>query len=66
MDITKCSGSNCPLKDTCFRYTAKASDFRQSYFTELPYDFEKQECSVYWGIKSEAVIKQLEEIFGEG
>ena len=48
MDITMCSGKNCPLSTTCYRYTAKANEFRQSYFIETPYNKEKQECEHYW------------------
>jgi len=29
-DITMCSGQECPKKDTCFRYLAKPSEYRQS------------------------------------
>lgn len=63
MDITKCKGINCPLKESCFRYTAKAGEFQQSYFTEVPYDKETGTCPTYWGVSEEAVIKQLEQIF---
>ena len=43
-DITMCEGKDCPLKETCYRYTAKPSEFRQSYFINSPYDKEKGEC----------------------
>jgi len=32
VDITKCSDEECPMKETCYRYTAKANEYRQSYF----------------------------------
>jgi len=44
-DISKCTGGDCPLKETCFRYLAKPS-FRQSYFAEPPYT--DQGCEHYW------------------
>jgi hypothetical protein len=47
-DITLCSGLNCPLKDTCYRYTAKADEYWQSYFEVPPYD---DECEYYWPFK---------------
>jgi len=47
-DITMCNGGDCPLKETCYRYKAKPSEFWQSYFTEIPYDEEKKECDHYW------------------
>ena len=39
MDITKCSGEGCILKDKCFRYLVKA-DIVQSYFSEIPSKIE--------------------------
>jgi len=30
-DITKCDNKTCPLKDTCYRFTAEANQFRQAY-----------------------------------
>lgn len=30
-DISKCNGVNCPLRDECYRFTAPASEYRQSY-----------------------------------
>ena len=51
MDGTMCSGKNCPLSNTCYRFTAKANKFRQSYFVEPPYNKELNECDHYWGIK---------------
>ena len=51
-DITKCDGTKgnktCPLKDTCYRHTAKPNEFWQSYFVEIPLDFEKNVCQYYW------------------
>ena len=34
-DISMCKGTNCPLKETCYRHKATPSDW-QSYFTEPP------------------------------
>jgi hypothetical protein len=34
-DITMCSGEKCPLKQICYRYTAKPSDY-QAYFAKPP------------------------------
>ena len=49
-DITKCEGRQCELKDTCYRYTSKASEFRQSYFTSPPLYINKigeHQCEYY-------------------
>jgi hypothetical protein len=47
-DITKCNPKNCPLKETCYRFTAPVDDMWQSYFVEVPYDKEKKECKYYY------------------
>ena len=46
-DITMCSGLNCPKKESCHRYMANKS-FWQSYFTEVPYNKELDDCEYYW------------------
>ena len=35
-DITMCKGLECPVKEKCFRFTAKANEYRQSYFVGIP------------------------------
>ena len=49
-DITMCEGNNCPLKETCKRYLSLVNQYSQSYYMEIPYDFEKEECDQYWKI----------------
>lgn len=46
-DITKCEDKDCPMKESCYRFTAKAKDFWQSYFMESPR--KGNECDMYWG-----------------
>jgi len=36
MDITMCKANDCPIKDKCKRYTAKAG-LMQSYFLDTPF-----------------------------
>jgi len=48
MDITKCANEDCLLKASCFRYTATACEFRQSYSDYKPVDGE---CEYYWDNK---------------
>lgn len=36
-DISKCVGTDCPLKNRCLRYTAPSSDFNQSYLLSVPF-----------------------------
>ena len=47
-DITKCEGKDCPLKEKCYRFTAKANEYGQSYFTETPYNKETKTCEYLW------------------
>jgi hypothetical protein len=48
-DITKCSGANCDLKMTCYRYTAPEGTW-QSYFMNPP--IKDGECEYYWNTKT--------------
>jgi hypothetical protein len=50
-DITKCEGTECPLKETCYRFNATDNEFRQSYFVEVPYKKDKNKCNYYWETK---------------
>ena len=47
-DITKCEGKYCPLKETCYRFTAKDNEYGQSYFIETPYNKETKTCEYLW------------------
>ena len=53
-DICMCKGSigatDCPFKEKCYRYTAKA-DLYQSYFIKLPLINGK--CDFYWSMDGE-------------
>jgi hypothetical protein len=59
-DITMCPGTNCPYKETCYRYTAKPDEYWQSYFMEAP--IKDGKCDMYWGDNAEMIFKQLKEI----
>jgi len=45
-DITKCVGTDCLIKETCYRFTAKADKFMQSYFTIPP--IKDGKCDMFW------------------
>lgn len=47
-DITMCKGNDCPLKESCYRYTAIADELAQSYFMNPPYKEEENKCDHYW------------------
>lgn len=57
-DITMCKGYSCPMKDTCYRFTAKPNPNRQSYFSSVGYKIVKAKpvCEHYSPI--EAVKKR--------
>lgn len=50
-DITMCNGEDCPIKDTCYRFKAKASSY-QSFFSGQPYEVdlggEFTGCNYHW------------------
>ena len=46
-DITMCKGEDCPMKETCYRFTANANEFMQSYFMNAPIKEDKT-CDHYW------------------
>lgn len=48
-DITMCDGKGCELKNTCYRFKAKANKYRQAYFAETP--IKNNKCDQYWKIK---------------
>ena len=59
-DISLCPGTDCPHKESCYRYTAKPNEYRQSYFSVAP--IKDGKCDMYWGEKAEAVFNQLKDI----
>ena len=44
-DITMCKGTDCILKEKCYRYTTTLNELMQSYFVEVP--IENGECVYY-------------------
>lgn len=60
-DISMCSGKNCLMKETCYRYNAKPSEFMQTYFCEPPLKEDKT-CDYYWENKnSDAKLRELKD-----
>ena len=48
-DISKCEGTNCSLKETCYRYKAESS-YWQSWASFWVYAKDGK-CDYYWDIK---------------
>lgn len=49
-DISMCKNMHCPLKETCYRFTASPSIYGQSYSDFAPRITKKGEakCEYYW------------------
>ena len=45
-DISKCDGKGCPIKEKCYRYTAKDDEVCQAYLTLS--DEEKKDCKYFY------------------
>ena len=54
-DITMCTDNECPMKETCYRYVAPVSKYRQAYFLESPKrkKLTGYDCDYYWKVKAE-------------
>ncbi len=50
-DISLCLNKSCLKKETCYRYKAKPSEFRQVY-AAFTYD-EDGNCEDYWEMKDD-------------
>ena len=44
-DISMCAGEDCEVKETCYRFKATPSKYRQSYIKP---DIQKEGCDYYW------------------
>ena len=56
-DITKCEGTDCPLKESCFRFKSKANEYWQAYFTKVPFNEESDSCEHYWEVSEDILDK---------
>ena len=64
-DISMCWGRTvddepriCPRRDTCYRFTAKPTPGRQSWFMVAPFRPETGECEYYWDTDSPSLIRK--------
>lgn len=46
-DIAMCKGTDCPRAKECYRFTATANEYRQSYFVIVPLKEDKT-CDEFW------------------
>jgi hypothetical protein len=59
-DITKCKGTDCPIKESCYRFTATENEILQAYFVDSP--FKDGKCEMYWGEHANDLINHLKDI----
>ena len=50
-DISKCTGTSCPIKEGCYRYVVPENEFRQAYFGNNPFNHTTMECEYHWPIE---------------
>jgi len=48
-DLVMCSGSECPIKNNCYRHRA-VSNLAQPYFLYVPFNAETQTCKGFKNI----------------
>ena len=53
-DISMCEGTDCPLKESCYRFTAYPSQYMQSYFTTPPIKKDGT-CEYYWPVTTKTM-----------
>lgn len=46
-DITMCTNKECKLNETCYRFTAKANEYYQSYMCDPKQDCEERDYDMY-------------------
>jgi hypothetical protein len=57
LDIPMCKGRDCPLTESCYRYTVDVSKC-QSYFIESP--FKNGRCELYWGDDIQGIYETIQ------
>lgn len=69
-DYTSCPGGTCPIKEKCYRFFGPKEPLYQSYFVEIPGNWEKTDdydepgwnCAMFWGETQDSILNQLKEI----
>lgn len=51
-DIAMCDNKDCPLRESCYRFTATPSKYMQTYADfEFTTKDDTTECEYYWPVK---------------
>ena len=54
-DISKCANKDCPMRNMCYRYRVKPSEFMQTYADFKPaYAGNIVQCTAFWSIEGYA------------
>ena len=56
-DICMCSDKKCPKRKKCYRFTARPSEWNQSYFSGSPREGKK--CEYFNSNKLKVVAKDI-------
>ena len=59
-DISMCTNKYCPIRESCYRYTAIPSEYRQSY-ADFSYNEELKKCGYYWNNETSVKITLKED-----
>lgn len=57
VDIAKCTGEKCEIKNECYRYLAKPCNFMQTYIHP---EKKGKDCEYFWKAKSKSQVKRLD------
>jgi hypothetical protein len=56
-DISKCRGTDCPMKDKCWRYLAPSSKWQAYFHAESGLNQDKNECKNFIEAKENQVVQ---------
>lgn len=45
-DISKCDNKDCPIRDKCYRFTAKSGEWQT--YADFQYDKKLNKCVYFW------------------
>jgi hypothetical protein len=62
-DISMCDNKSCPSNKYCYRFTAKPSEFLQSY-ADFSVEEDEMNCSYFWPNGVDSV--KCDNVHGEG
>lgn len=61
-DITMCPGEDCPVRDSCYRFTATPHERQSYYMLEPIVSLEPFECEGYIALGT--TVGELEQLCG--